>query len=143
MRNTFTLLAPLALAAQLFAGGFYLQIGNPEASKEAQQAGAVLTVKAWGCHDPAMAKVTATAIGVVNGQRREMPLKMVPLSSPGMFAITQHWPTDGKWVIRLEGRNGEQFTNSLVGVTAGGVDRGRFREDMHQFSPADVEAMLK
>ena len=143
MRSNWKMLAPVALAAQLFAGGFYLQVGNPEASKEAQQLGAVMTIKAAGCHDPATAKVTATAIGIVNGERREVPLKIVAMSTPGMFAITQHWPAEGKWIVRLEGRNPEQYTNTLIGVNAGGVDRSRFREDMHQFTQTDVEAMLK
>jgi hypothetical protein len=142
MRNTWKMLAPVALAAQVFAGGFYLQIGNPEASKEAQQLGAVMTIQAAGCHDPATAKITATAIGIVNGERREVPLKVVAMSTPGMFAVTQPWPKEGKWLVRLEGRNG-QYTNTLIGVNAGGIDRGRFREDLHQFSSADVEAMLK
>ena len=143
MRNTWKLLAPLALAAQLLAGGFYLQVGKPAASKEAQQLGAVMTIQAAGCHDPATAKITAVAIGIVNGERREMPLKVVAMSTPGMFAVTQPWPKEGKWVVRLEGRNPDQYTNTLIGVNANGVDRGRFREDMHQFSSADVEAMLK
>jgi hypothetical protein len=143
MRNTWKMLAPVALAAQVFAGGFYLQIGNPEASKEAQQLGAVMTIQAAGCHDPATAKITATAIGIVNGERREVPLKVVAMSTPGMFAVTQPWPKEGKWLVRLEGRNPGQYTNTLIGVNAGGIDRGRFREDLHQFSSADVEAMLK
>jgi hypothetical protein len=143
MRSTLKMLAPLALAGQMFAGGFYLQLGNPEASKEAQQAGAVLTVKAVGCHDPATAKLTAIAIGMVNGERREIALKVVPLAGAGMFAIAQQWPREGKWVIELVGRNGEQFTNTLVSAGADGVDRTRFKADMHQFTAADVEAMLK
>ena len=143
MLHKLKLLAPLALAGQLFAGGFYLQLGNPEASPEALKAGAVLTVKAWGCHDPATAKVTATAIGMVNGERREIPLKVTPLSGVGMFAIAQQWPREGKWVIQLVGRNGEQFTNTLVGAGPGGVDRTRFKENMHPFAASDVEAMLR
>lgn len=143
MRNTVKMLAPLALAGQLFAGGFFLQLGNPEASKEAQKVGAVLTVKATGCHDPATAKLTATAIGMVNGERREIALKVVPLSGAGMFAIAQQWPREGKWVIELVGRNDEQFTNTLVGAGPDGVDRTRFKETMQHFTSADVEAMLR
>src|SRR5579872_3318608 len=100
MLNRLKMLAPLALAGQLFAGGFFLQLGNPEASPEALKAGAVLTVKATGCHNPATAKLTATAVGVVNGERREIPLKVTQLSEPGAFAISQQWPSEGKWVIR-------------------------------------------
>ena len=143
MRITLTMLAPMVLAAPLFAGGFYLQLGNPEASQEALKAGAVLTVKATGCHDPATAKLTATAIGMVNGERREIPLKVIPLSEVGMFAVSQQWPREGKWVIELVARNGEQFTNTLVGAGSAGVDRTHFRADMHPFAPADVDAMLK
>lgn len=143
MRNKLLALAPLALATQLLAGGFYLQLGNPEASKEALKAGAVLTVKAAGCHDPATAKLSATAVGIVNGERREIPLKVVALQEPGFFAIPQQWPKDGKWVLHLEARNGEQFTNTLVAAGPNGVDRTRFKADMKQFSDSDVEAMLK
>ena len=137
------MLAPVALAIPLFAGGFFLQIGNPEASPEARKAGAFVTVKAWGCHHPATATVTATAIGVVNGQRREIPLQVTRLSGAGMFAITQQWPKEGKWVIRLVGHNGEQFTNTLVGAGPRGVERARFKEDMHPFVAADIDAMLR
>jgi hypothetical protein len=143
MRNTIKALAPLVLAGQLLAGGFYLQLGNPEASQEAQKAGAVLTVKATGCHDPATATLTATAIGVVNGERREIPLKVSHLTGDGFFAIAQQWPREGKWVISLVARNGEQFTNTLVSAGPSGVDRTRFKEGMHQFTATDVEAMLK
>ena len=53
--------AGLALAGYLVAGGFWLQVCNPEASPEAQKANAVVTLKVAGCHDPATAKVTARA----------------------------------------------------------------------------------
>ena len=56
----------LACAGQMFAGGFWVQLGNPEANPVANKLGAVVTIKAVGCHDPAAAKVTAMAVGVVN-----------------------------------------------------------------------------
>src|SRR5437660_246043 len=62
--------AALAVAAPLVAGGFYLQLGNPEANPKAQKMNAVLVIKATGCHDPASATITGKAIGVVSGQRR-------------------------------------------------------------------------
>ncbi len=143
MLKRLRMLAPLALAGQLFAGGFFLQLGNPQATQEAQKTGAVLTVKATGCHDPAKAKLTATAIGLVNGERREVPLKVTPLSEAGMFAISRDWPREGKWVIQLVARNDEQFTNTLVAADASGVDRYRSRNDMRPFAAADIDAMLR
>lgn len=135
--------AMLTLAGQLFAGGFWLQLGNPDASAEARQVNAVVTIKATGCHDPAAAKVTATAIGMVDGQRRTIPLKLDKLSEPGAYALSQQWPKEGKWVIELVGRNDEQFTNTLLAAGPQGVDRLHAKADIKQFKPGDVEAMLK
>lgn len=147
MRNTIVIATPvaaiLALAGQLIAGGFFLQLGNPEASAEARKANAVITVKAAGCHDPATAKLTATAIGMVNGERRVIPLKVEALSEPGMFALARQWPKEGRWVIELVAKNGEQFTNTLVAASPEGVDRLHAKGDMRKFGDADVEAMLK
>ena len=146
MRMTMHTIIPaavLALAGQLFAGGFFLQLGNPEANPEARKLNAALLVKAAGCHDPAGAKLTATAIGAVNGQRREIPLKVDKLSEAGAFAITQQWPREGKWVIELVARNPEQFTNTLVVATPEGVERTKAKYDMHPFTAADVDAMLR
>jgi hypothetical protein len=145
MRKTiFTLTtAALALAGTLIAGGFYLQLGNPEASAEARKANAVLTIKATGCHNPAAAKLTATAIGTVKGERRSIPLEVTKLSEPGLFAISQQWPKEGKWVIELVARNDEQFTNTLVSAGPDGIDRYHPKSDMHPFAAADVDAMLR
>jgi hypothetical protein len=142
MRKTIGMML-LACAGQLLAGGFFLQVGNPEANPEARKLGAAVVIKAAGCHDPATAKVTATAIGVVNGERRTIPLEVKALSGVGEFAVTQQWPREGKWVIELVGRNGEQFTNTLVGAGPEGVDRTHAKFNMKAFEKADVDAMLQ
>ena len=138
-----TLVILMALAGQVFAGGFFLQLGNPEASAEARKLGAVLTIKATGCHDPATAKVMATAIGVVDGQRRTVPLEVKSLSEPGFFAVLGQVPKEGKWVVELAATNGVQFTNTLVAVGPDGLDRLHKREDMHKFAASDIDAMLR
>ena len=138
-----TLLVLTMFAGPVLAGGFFLQLGNPDASPEARKLGAVVTVKAAGCHDPATAKLTATAVGVVNGERRTVPLEVKQIGEPGMFAVVGQWPKEGKWVIELVATNGVQFTNTLVAVGPDGVDRFHKREDMHKFTESDVEAMLR
>ena len=135
--------ALLAIAGSLLAGGFFLQLGNPAANPEAQKRNAVLVVKAAGCHDPAGAHLTATAIGIVNGQRREIPLKVDRLSEAGAFSIARQWPKDGKWVIELVARNPDQFTNTLVVAGPDGVERTRAKLAMQPFTAADVDAMLR
>src|SRR3954467_6390125 len=143
MRKTL-LFAMAALAGQLFAGGFYLQLGNPDANAEAKQANAVLVIKATGCHDPATATLTATAVGTVNGKRQSIPLAVKKLSGIGEFALTQQWPKDGKWVIELVARNGEQFTNTLVTTGPNGIDRLHAKWDMQKlYTRADVDALLQ
>jgi len=132
-----------AMAGQLFAGGFYLQLGNPEAHAEAKKAGAVLMIRATGCHDPATATLTATAVGVVDGKRQSIPLKLTKLSGAGEFALTQQWPKEGKWVIELVARNGEQFTNTLVKAGPNGIDRLHDKADIKPFSQADVDSLLQ
>ncbi len=147
MRNILTIAAPatasLVLAGQLLAGGFFLQLGNPEASAEARANHAVMTIKAAGCHDPATAQVTATAIGMIDGHRRSIPLTVTPLSEPGMFALSQQWPKEGRWVIELTARNSVQFTNSLVVAGPGGLDRLHAKANIKPFSDSDIEALLQ
>jgi hypothetical protein len=147
MRNVLRITAPaalLALAGTLFAGGLLtLQLGNPEASPEARKLNAVLTVKSAGCVDPSTTKISATAIGNVNGEERKIPLKLEALSTPGMFALTQQWPKEGRWVIRLEATNGSLFATSLVSAGPDGVDRFHEKAARQPFEEADIEAMLR
>src|SRR4051812_14124235 len=113
MRKTI-LITMAALAGQLFAGGFFLTLGNPEANPEAKKVNAVLVVRADGCHDAAKAQVTATATGVVNGKRQSIPLQLTKLSQPGTYALAQQWPKEGKWVIALSGLDADRSTYTLV-----------------------------
>jgi len=135
--------AVLALAAQLYAGGFFLQAAKPE-TPEALKAGAVLTATVVGCHDPAEATVTAAAIGYVNGQRRTIPLKLSALSAPGTFAISQQWPKDGRWVIQISGRVKQgEVTNTLVKAGPSGIDYGSGKAEMRAFTAQEVDALLR
>jgi hypothetical protein len=139
MRKSFLL---AVLAAPLFAGGFFLQLGNPEANPEAQKLHAVVVIKAAGCQDPATASVSATAVGVVGGERRTIPLKVEKLSEAGAFALTQQWPREGKWVIEIVGKSPTMFTNTLVTAGPDGVDRLHAKMAMKPFTPSEVESML-
>jgi len=141
MRKTM-LLATAALATQLFAGGFYLTLGNPEANPEAKKANAVLVVRADGCHDAEKAQVSANAVGTVNGKRQSIPLKLTKLSAPGTYALTQQWPKDGKWVIELSGQDADRSTYTLVPAGPEGVDRLHAKLAMKAFTKADLESML-
>ncbi len=132
----------VALASQLLAGGFFLQLGNPEANAEAKKANAVLVVKAAGCHDPATAEVSATATGTVAGKQQTIPLHVIRLQEVGAFAIAQEWPKQGKWVIEITGKNPQQFTSTLVTAGPEGVDRLHAKYAMKPFTRSEIESML-
>ncbi len=146
MLKTMTLfraaLAVLAVTVQLQAGGFWLISGNPEASADAKSKQAVITVKAVGCHQPETATVVGTAIGVVNGQRQVLPLKLEPTSTPGMYAVTRQWPSEGKWVLSFEGRYGEAKTSLMLTAGPSGVDRTHQKQAMGAPDKTQIEAML-
>ena len=145
MRRTILTMATAAMmtAGYLMAGGFWLQVGNPEASAEARKINAVATFKAAGCSDPAKAQVTATAVGVVNGQRKSIPVEVTKLSEPGMFAITQQWPKEGKWVIQMEARSEGRVTSTLLTAGPQGVDRLHAKSEMRPFAASEVESLLQ
>jgi len=136
------LVLALAASSQLFAGGFWLQLGNPDASAEARRINGVVIIKAVGCHDPTAAQVSANAIGIVDGKRQTIPLKLTPLAEPGTYVLTQQWPKNGRWVIQVVGKNGEQFTNTLITAGSEGLDRLHAKSDRKQFTEGEVDALL-
>jgi len=134
--------AVMALALQVWAGGFFLTLESPDANPEARKLNAVLTVKMDGCHDPASAKVTGTAIGTVNGERKEIPLDLRALSTPGLYAVTQQWPKLGRWVLQFTASLDTMFTNVLVTATPEGIGKDA-KGDSRAFTAAEISAMLR
>lgn len=50
---------------------------------------------------PAMRDLSGAAEGMVNGQRRTVPLRFDATSTPGVFAVRAQWPTEGAWLVRI------------------------------------------
>lgn len=119
------LLSAVALAgtASLFAGGFWLQMGTPEASPEAKTKKATLVVKAAGCHDPATATVSGIVIRTVDGRRQTSPVKMLPMKEPGTFAVVRDWPDDADVTLEFIGHNVGAVTSMLVHARGESVQR--------------------
>jgi hypothetical protein len=139
-----SMIAAMGAATVLFAGGFGLQIGNPEASAEARAMKAAVTVKSSGCAPAEKTNLSATAIGMVNGQRRSIPLKVTALSEPGMFAITQQWPKEGKWVIEIVGENSGVYTSALLTAGPEGVDHLHAKNIYaRRATPQEIDSVLK
>jgi hypothetical protein len=106
----------VAVCVPMLAGGFWITLGNPEASAEARAMNAVVTLMPTGCGNPSAAKVTATAEGNIGGKRTSVPLVVKALSKPGLFAITRQWPAEGKWVLRVVASYEGSQTSALIPV---------------------------
>ena len=109
-------LAVAAICVPMLAGGFWITLGNPEASAEARAMNAVVTLMPTGCGNPSAAKVTATAEGYVGGKRTSLPLVVKAVSKPGLFAITRQWPAEGKGVVRVVASYEGSQTSALIPV---------------------------
>jgi hypothetical protein len=109
MEYMWRLLKPLftfsILATPLLAGALVLQVGDPAANQEALARHAVLVARVTACHSPEKTAVVATAEGVLNGTRKTVPLKVIPLSTAGAFAVTRQWPEEGVWAVKMIATN--------------------------------------
>jgi hypothetical protein len=141
-RPTLLTAASAVLSLSAFAGGFWLTLGNPDASPEAKALNAVVTVLPTGCHTPADAKLTATAEGFVNGRRTTLPIKLVALPKPGFYAVTRQWPAGGKWVIRVVADYNGAITSALIPVNAAGADRRAAKYQQGIPAEQEVAALL-
>lgn len=143
-----TTLFALALAAGSTAWGadFSLAIGNPAAvalPDGVVKKDAGMAVRVENCTDVTKAQITGTAEGIVNGARRSVPVRLVPATAPGAFAVSRDWPREGAWVVHLTGHCGASTASAIVPFGSNG-----FLRDSSKFFPraataAEVEAVLK
>lgn len=131
-----------AVSGTLFAGGFWLEFGNPKASLDEKARDAVLIVRPLGCHHPERAQITGTAEGLINGQRRSLPLTLVPLSQPGMYAVKFDRPKEGAWVLSFVASDESRMTGGVAPIGPQGFERGAAKFMPHRPSGAEVEAAL-
>ncbi len=142
MLRRFLICAALA-SVPAFAGGFWLQVGNPDANPAARGMNAVVLVKPVGCHEPEKAKVSAVAIGIANGQRKAIPLSLRPLPD-AVYAIARQWPTDGTWAVAVTGTDKTGLTTSAVMAATGtGIDRSSVKFAPHAPTEAEIAAVLE
>jgi hypothetical protein len=90
------------------AGGFYIVVERPAAGSNPKLKDAVMVARPHGCIDPAMATLSATAEGLVGGQRRSVPVRLTTVS-PGVYAVKRQWPKEGVWLLA--------FTSTLDRLT--------------------------
>jgi hypothetical protein len=134
----------LASAPAMFAEDFVLQVGPPIAGNAQPAKTSMFVVRPGGCGDPAAARITGTGEGIVDGVRRSVPLKLVALSTPGVYAVSRNWDSAGVWIVSLVG--------TCAGKTAGAIvsigPRDNYRRESvkllaHRATPAEIDESLK
>jgi hypothetical protein len=108
----------LTIASPALAGGFQLSLETPSGG-DPQLKDAVLIVRTFGCHQPADAKLSASAEGLINGNRKSLALELRSIGS-GVYALKQQWPSEGHWVLALTGAYNGMTSSVLVELGANG-----------------------
>ena len=142
-----TLFALALVASSAWGKDFSLTIGNPVAVALAdgvvKKKDAGMAVRVENCADVANAHVTATAEGIVNGARRSVPVRLVPATTPGAFAVSHDWPLEGAWVVHLTGHCGASTASAVVPFGPVGFLRESSKFFPRAATAAEVEAVLK
>ncbi|MCW5963727.1 MAG: hypothetical protein KIT83_06800 [Bryobacterales bacterium] len=127
-----------------FAGGFFIELANPSASKDPATAKAFLVARLIGCHQPEKGTIKAKAEGLVAGRRISVPVEVSPLSTSGMFAVTRTWPSEGSWVLHLTGIHPDVDvkTTTLVKVRGTSYERGSAKLMMRPATAEEISSLL-
>lgn len=91
--------AAVPLAAPASFGPPWISIEYPVNPYDATTKAAFLVVHAFHHGTPTAFPVTGSAEGIVNGERRSVPLRFAATSRTGVFALNKQWPNDGTWTL--------------------------------------------
>jgi hypothetical protein len=139
-----TTLLTLSPAAVLVAQDFVLQVGPAIAGKTPSAKKSLFVVRPGGCADPARAKITATAEGIVNGARRSVPVTLAALPTPGVHAVPRDWPAGGVWIVNLVGTCDGRTAGALVPVAENATyARESIKLLAHKATSQEIDASLK
>jgi hypothetical protein len=134
------------LGALLFGGSLVLQIDDPATNPEALSKHAVMVAHITACHSPEKTSVTASAEGIVDGAKKSLPLKVLPLAQPGTFAVAREWPEKGTWAVKMIASNPDypNYSTSVVIPIRGQAPQfASVTKYAHPASEAEVAMALK
>ena len=99
--RTFGLAAVLAaaLATPALAKPPWISIEYPINPYDASLRGAFLVVHTFIHRMPYAVRLTGTAEGMVNGERRTFPLEFKETGQTAVYTLAQSWPREGVWTL--------------------------------------------
>lgn len=152
VRPLFLACAGIAIAAGgAHAGPPWISVEYPVNPHHADTRGAFLVLHTYHHGDHRAHPVTGRAEGLVDGRRRSVPVRIVPLEGAGRYAVRWDAPEDGSWVLVLDldlGRN--DGASALVGTRRGELASVRVPTTRQEgwvvprrATAADIEAALR
>ena len=132
-----------AVAALAFAQGFTFAIGSPVASQDSRSKMAAFVFRTEGCAELKTAQVGGTAEGLVRGARTSVALKLVAMSTPGVYAVYPTWPAEGDWVVNLNGTCARASAGALIPIGPGGFIRASSKFFTRPPTAPEVDAALQ
>jgi hypothetical protein len=133
----------LCIASLGMASGFAFTIGGTAATQDFRLKGAAFAFRTEGCADPAKAEISGTAEGMLKGERKSLPLQIVPATKPGVYAVLQGWPADGDWVVNLKGTCAEERAGAVIPMGPKGFIRESSKFFSRPATQSEVEKSLK
>jgi hypothetical protein len=116
------LLVPLLASSAVAGGPPWISVELPGDPTNPASRGAVVLIHAYSCGGPTPSPVTATAEGMVNGERRTVPLTLKPAGATGVYAVTKQWPSEGAWVLTFTMSVGGEVSTLVTLGPDGGAD---------------------
>jgi hypothetical protein len=150
-------LALLVCVAAASVGGFQLVVDLPPSTAVLDgttglASETVVIIRTFGCREPAKAKITATAEGIVGGKRQTVPVRLEEMSK-GVYAVKRQWPREGAWALNVTGRYQQHTSSVLVeldregAVVVNGYDEHigglAVQRVSRAFEGAEIEAALR
>ena len=86
---------------------------------------AAVVVRTYHHGTPVVGSMRGRAEGIVDGERRSIPLEFHRTSSVGVYAVPQSWPSHGDWVLAISGHPDATLLVEL------GPDGGMMRENYY------------
>jgi len=116
--------------------------GGQQVTAQAAADGQSVVVRTFRCGTPSSFTVLGTAEGVVNGERKTIPLAIGRAGEEGVFTVARQWPAEGKWALVFS-VEGSHSVSTLVELEPGPTLRiARQKTTYEKPTPAEVRAAL-
>lgn len=109
-------------------GAPWVSMEIPANPLDPETRGAAFLVRAYYHERPTGFEPSGTAEGLVDGRRVSVPLEFTKTSRPGVFAVRQQWPAQGRWVLAIgvSGPGGSPTLIADLGANGGVAKADQF-----------------